>query len=115
MKKTIYLITLLLIISSAYAIYSGESYNVYSGECNYLDVNININPYQNESEYTFNQECEFIELGHYKCNCVDNYLSLNIIPKINSVGNYTITTNIYKLIEEEVKSSGGGGGAADIC
>lgn len=112
MKKLslILIFILLVFIINVCALYSGETYNIYSGDCAYLEVDIDIQPYQNESEYILSPECEFIELGKYKCDCIDNYLSLDITPKINSVGNYTITTKIYKLIEEEAKPSGGGGG-----
>lgn len=97
MKKTIiYTVIFLLSIQIALALYGGESFNLYEGECAYLDVNVEIEPEQNLSEYSFN--CEFISLGNftYKFDCPNNYIDLDIIPEINSVGNYTIVTSIFK-------------------
>lgn len=106
MKKTIiYTVIFLLSIQIALALYGGESFNLYEGECAYLDINVEIEPEQNLSEYSFN--CEFIDLGNftYKFDCPNNYIDLDIIPEINSVGNYTIVTSIFK---ERYVSSGDG-------
>ncbi len=104
LKKLIYSIIFLVSINLAFAIYGGESFNLYSGECAYLNLSINIEPYQDLNEYSFNRECEFISLGNYRCDCENNYIDLSIIPKANSVGKYKITTFIFKEEEEHISS-----------
>ncbi len=113
-KKITYLIIFLISINIVFAlsdnevIYGGESFNLYEGGCAYLDVNIDIDPYQNLSEYSFNHDYEFIDMGNYRFDCPDNYINLDITPRINSVGEYTVIISIFKEVEEPVSGSSGG-------
>lgn len=104
MKKIMLGIMILILASPVYAIYGGETLTIFDGECSELLVNISIAPYQNDSEYVLEPNCDVLSFENnvksFNCTCA-NRTTLNLTTAVNSVGNYTYTIEQYIMKDNE--------------
>ncbi len=107
MKKIILIMALLIIVSSANAIFGGESETIYEGDCKISYVNITGSEEIVDNEFTLSNNCIFDSKWIYNCTCDEPIV---FTPAVNAVNTYFISTDIWKEREEttpETTSSGG--------
>jgi len=106
MKKIIIPIMALIIISSAIAIFGGESATIYEEDCIIAYVNITGNQTIESGEFILSDNCIFNEEWIYNCTCEEPIV---LTTKVNTVNTYFVSTDIWKEKKEpEEKQSDNG-------
>jgi len=113
MKKTLIILSIVLIASFVSANYGGEDILVMSfDKCSTMTINVEATNIIDGGEYIF-KDCTYLGDNSWDCACFDGY-ELIMETKYNTFNDYTI--NIIYSYEENVEdttktvSSGGGGG-----